>query len=314
MDASHWFAIVGPAHENHTCHQELSGPVVVGPLHLKPAGTLRETVPQWTPPQLGGVELRWSYPISVSAEVIPAVWSSVERPWKGFLAPNVSAEAATLLHRLRGLLAIAWDRNWTVRGLPAPESYALPAWIGGPPSPELGREAERGEQLEAVPVDIPGWMDHAWALLDDDRALENSVAIHLEGVALHDRHPSVALLAYVAAIESIGQSMDQPKRCPVCRQILGATSAFRQALGEVMSDDEAAALGFPKLRGSTVHSGVLHGNEGLLGALRDWGEEEDPRHRFGYEVVGRLRRASRELIGKHLGTEDLPEMLQRVVY
>lgn len=65
----------------------------------------------------------------------------------------------------------------------------------------------------------------------------------VQGVAIQDWHPSFALLAYVASIETIGEKLSKPKRCPQCNQVLGSMSRFRQALVKVRSDDEANGTG-----------------------------------------------------------------------
>lgn len=210
------------------------------------------------------------------------------------LAPDTSERAAKELHRLRGLLALAWDKNWTVRDFPRPEELPLPEWLG----PRPASHGPEDDNLEVISVRIPDWLEGAWYRLEEDLVLVSALSAHLEGVAIQDWHPSFALIAYVASIEAIGQKLAKPERCKECGQILGATSRFRQAVAEVLTNAEA--VGYSKLRSGTVHAAVLHGDEELFGALRDLGEELDKKWAFAAEVVGKLRGASRDLLEHHL--------------
>lgn len=296
-----WWAVIGPAPENHENHQRLSGCIEIGPLILEPVDhEMWELAAIRTPPQLGPWGKRWSWPVQVQGTV-PRV-RSPERLSKLPLADKVmmgeeSETATRQLHRLRGLLALTWDRHWTVREMPGPEPPYVPRRLG---PPEIERLLDDGSTLEEVPVEVPSWVSDAWHVLEHDDVLETALGAHLDGVAIQDWHPSFALLAYVACIERVGQKLSKPERCTACGQIVGATDRFHQALSKVMPQDEADRLGIARLRSGTVHAAVLHGDEQLFGSLPDIGDP-GPRWSFGSETVGRLRKASAELLRGYLG-------------
>ena len=306
-NAKTWWAVIGPDPSHQGNHQKLTGPASVGPLELVPADIMHEVGPVKFPPQLGagGYSNFWTFPIQVSG---PAIASSASRrpllPDMPFLLPvDVRKDAARLLHRLRIILALAWDRDWTVRDMPRPEALPLPTFIG-PGESKL--QLDPAEGFEQIPVDVPTWASEAWTGLASNRIARDAAASHLEGVAMSTRHPSFAFLAFVAAIEAIGQAMDKPDRCPICNQIIGSTSAFAQALRVVVPEDEVRELNPAKIRSSTIHAAVLHGDESLLGSTPDWGEGE-PERVFAWERVPTLRNASRRLILRTLGIAPDPD-------
>jgi hypothetical protein len=298
-DAETWRAVVGPDPSNHENRQKLMTPASVGPLELEPADIMHEVGPAKRPPQLnGGYSYFWSYPVRVSGPAIEPRPANPALPDMPFLLPvEVRKDAARLLHRLRMILALAWDRHWTVRDMPRPQAFPLPSFIG-PGESELQLGSPEG--FEHVPVEVPAWASEAWTGLETDKTTRDAAASHLEGVAISDWHPSFAFLAFVAAIEAIGQAMEKPERCPECNQIIGSTAAFAQALRVVMPDDQIRELNPAKIRSSTIHAAVLHGDETLLGSTPDWGEAE-PERVFAWERVPALRDASRRLILQTLG-------------
>jgi hypothetical protein len=306
-DRIEWSAIIGPPPDgSRSCHQALVAQAKVGPLFLEPSEvTLLEAVPIETPPQLnGGWQERWTYPIRVRGDAVNEGWpppglnpQAFDPERRGQLTASESASAATELHRLRGLLALAWDSHWTIRGMPWNATLTVPERIG-PPIPDNWPRSSGDREKD--PVELPEWTDRAWSRLDDEPALRQALAAHLEGVAIHPRHPSFALIAYVAAIEAVGQKLRPPETCPACKQVKGSTSRFTQALRRVMSGREARKLNIYAVRSKTAHEGLLLGDEGLLGAISDFASTEGSAWEFGYKTVGRIRKASRELLLQYL--------------
>jgi hypothetical protein len=69
--------------------------------------------------------------------------------------------------------------------------------------------------------------------------------------------PSMALLGFVAAIESIAVPRKALPRCPECDMVLGSGERFRAALATVLSPEEIELVGrIYGQRSKTVHGGT----------------------------------------------------------
>ncbi len=54
---------------------------------------------------------------------------------------------------------------------------------------------------------MPDWIGSAWDAAATKQLASDALSAYYEGLLLKDDHPSVALLASVAAIEAVGQTL-----------------------------------------------------------------------------------------------------------
>ena len=219
-------------------------------------------------------------------------------------------EAATLerLRLLSGLLSLAWDVAWYLRDGP---SASPERWYGaaGPVSGSTYRWFTLGadDPMLPSPVDLPKWFGAVYESLlagQGDR-LTRALLMHHEGVLISREHPSLALVAFTAVVETIGASRTKPTRCQTCRQITGSTERFRATLATVIGSDRAKRLGeLYSKRSTTAHASHLHGREAMAGG---WGRlslyEPDPASFFEAGELETLRNASRLLLLRAIDVE-----------
>jgi len=130
---------------------------------------------------------------------------------------------------------------------------------------------------------LPKWFGDAWRRLDENPLVRDAVAIHYEGLRLQEDHPSFAVVAFVSAIETVGQ-------------LRGATTSrarFRAGL-EIVTNAEIVEelVEAYAARSGTAHGGKLHGGEigGLPIGLIFFGDTGPQDFRWG--TVSRIRSAS----------------------
>jgi hypothetical protein len=165
---------------------------------------------------------------------------------------------------------------------------------------------------DAEPFDLPSWAAGAWQMLSEDQELDTAVGAHHEALRVEAHgHPSLAHLAFVAAIEGFGMRFvpDAPCRCqPECTHPKGVAGArFRKALKTVMTQKEVKRLAGDayNLRSFTGHRGALFGSEHTFGyspmSLFHPGGDSV----FDLHTVGELKHASRQVLIKALSTTAL---------
>jgi hypothetical protein len=283
-----WAAVIGPTPSPHSYALGLLEPATVGPLQIRPGGVqLTEYLPSRSSLFSRGVFWSW-----------PAI---VEGTTRGFNWRAASQAATRQLVRLCALLSVCWGRAWQIRQGPVDageSSLVIPEFAAFEEHPKTSSEVHRAA------VAVPAWASDAWETLAGDRAATNALTAHYEGLLVRDDHPSLALLAFVAATEAVGRM-----RHPTARP----TERFRRALRLVASEPEVEVLWRAYLaRNETVHEAVIHGGEFA------WGSPSlpsffglDPLSQFELEVVGQLDRLSRRLIhlvlkGELAAAEPLP--------
>lgn len=191
----------------------------------------------------GSYRIHQSHPIRVMGKSQASSWESASK----------MAEQA--LRQVCGLLALFWDLPYEVATSPVHS-------LDGDPSV---RPARAGIQLDPPPPEHPAhWETHsrlndadtAWRTLNASVRLQNAIDIYLEARYLEERHQTMALVAYVAAIEAIANILfERPKDKSI-------TKAFKAAIRVVLPEPEAADLDrVYSWRSTTVHQGRLHGNE-----------------------------------------------------
>jgi hypothetical protein len=117
-------------------------------------------------------------------------------------------------------------------------------------------------------------VEKGWSVLvgfgEEHRTLlQGALLMFHEGILLRERHPSMSLVAFVAAIETAGQIEKPPDpACPRCGFRKGAFRAFKAALVRSGWDGRNlkwAEEVYSDYRSPTVHSAVLHGHESTGG-------------------------------------------------
>lgn len=302
-----WEAILGTAPQTLGLARcgPLEEPQDFGPVHLVPGGVcMREQV--YTE-RLGETGIRHSFPLIVSGAYTTYVWDR-------------AAQIAELCaRRACALLTLVTGEVWIPRSHPA----QVTSGAGGvrvPPVfgdvPLLPGEADgtgwRGEIPPGTkPFRLPGWAAQAWPLLDADRDLAGALNSVYEGMRLEQRHPSLAHLTFVAAVEGFGARHVGDALCdcrPGCTHRKDvAQKRFRKALKTVMTNREVEQIWeiAYTLRSITGHTGTLFGSEPTYGyshygSLFNTADDAV----FGYVILGRLRNASRRVVAKALGRPD----------
>lgn len=214
------------------------------------------------------------------------------------------SRAGRELRRLCGLLTVAWGVPYEIATPPMPQYDQE-----GPPQYEVRpgirrlQEASPVEKWEVHPV--PRWADDAWHRAEEEE-LTAALDMFLEAEYVSARHPSLSAVAYVAAIEAIGDSLFTVEQCKCCKSIPGATKKYKAAIRLVVSELVAQRLDrVYGWRSKTVHRGSLHSTE--VNASRGWAHMLNPRYSENLTaVLPELREAALLLIERGLDNQ-LPE-------
>jgi len=297
-----WVAVIGPHHKDSRREFEtetLAEPVRVGPLSLGPGGVFAlEMIPR---PLLGlptnGYSTHRSWPLIVEGTAFSYAWDMALQ------------DVRPLVRRLMALLSLAWGGCWVPRygpmivqpGRPL-EIPPVSGAVAGTPWEDLDVEAVQADARESCQaVELPGWFEQAWAVLDRDPILAEALNSYYEAVRAEAEHPSLAFVAYVAAVEGIGAMTVDLGRCQCCDQCeaqSGSVKRFRTALRTVMSNKDANALTELAygMRSKTAHQGTLHAAEDALG-MRDHSMFRlSPSRAFDTFTLSRMRAACRSVL------------------
>lgn len=290
-----WEAFIGPspgrsAHQGHY----LAAPTTVGSLHLESAGTVHEEAGESLLPSFSQWSVHRSVPVRVSGISTGYAWEIA------------SMAAARDLRTLCGLLSLASGSEFSVRESPWPVELVRrrvpdkPAWYGSPLSDES--DVLPGEAFAA-----PAWLnDDCWFAARADGWRARALDAYLEGVYAEAKHPSLAAVSYIAAIEAVASRVFQGGRCEQCGTRRGIAKSFRAALRLVLDEVWAAELdAIYNSRSRTVHEGSLHGHETTVGAIFVGVWSADTSRDFRWRTLWRLRLAAGDLVRRAL-TDDLP--------
>lgn len=216
-----------------------------------------EDVPTWFPGMgiRGGHRAFW--PIRVTGTVSCYSWDK-----------DGAETTAPQLRYLVELLTLAFDCPMEVRVGPYEASIRVVGEddlvVPGLRAPTVPEDHPWRSGIEA-PTKVPEWLTEA---LDGrvDTTTRRALSAHHEGMLLKSDHPSMALLAFVSAIEALAVPRKGLPRCSECRMVLDSGKRFREALATVLSpaDVESIANAYDR-RSRTVHDGCLHGLEEVLG-------------------------------------------------
>ena len=217
---------------------------------------------------------------------------------------NAISRAGRELRRLCGLLAVSWGVPYEIAHPPMPQyDQEGPPQYEVRPGFKLFQEASPVEEWELHPV--PSWTDDAWCRAEEGE-LTAALDMFLEGEYVSARHPSLSAVAYVAAIEAIGNALFTVEQCKCCKSTPGATKKYKATIRLVVSEPVAQTLDrVYAWRSTTVHWGSLHSTE--VNANRGWAHMLNPRYSDNLTaVLPELREAARLLIERGLDNQ-LPE-------
>jgi len=192
-DPQPWSALIGPLNPRISgMDATLAEAVEVGPLLLQPeARPLHESWPS-RPPSLGSRTLASTWFIAVDGTT------------RGYNWQVAGKRAAFDLQRLCTLVSVAGAGATVVR-----ETPALLEW-GRRAVPERNRW-ETTEPVGALPIPRiwrpPPWLSDAWNRIESTPWLEHALSAHHEGLRAQYEHPSLALVAFISAIEAISKRL-----------------------------------------------------------------------------------------------------------
>jgi hypothetical protein len=317
-----WWAIVGPVARAipsgviatpHDRTAVLADAFVLGPVVLRPGGTLLREFQRSEPLTLEGITTVESYPILV------------EGRWSQEAAMHRQRDAANVLHRVGCLLSLAWGELWQVRTsatstqlLPPriPNSWEDPGLHEGFPG------AFVDDDLPTHARELPRWTADTWAKLDSDNVVETALTFWHQGVHLSAEFPSFALVAFAASVEALSGCDAFRERvdiaadaCPECGAIPRASARFWGTLQLAASDDELARLkrewNVYSRRSDVAHGARTHGFETVYGSifLFDFQaastypsvDERDPVQFFVLHALPRLTALTSRLLREALG-------------
>lgn len=239
-----------------------------------------------------GYKLQVSRPICVAGHTTASSKESAIR------------QAGRELRRLCGLLAVAWSVPYEIASSPMPQyDQEGPPQYKVRPGVRLIQDASSVEKWEVHPA--PSWIDDAWRRAEEEK-LTAALDMFLEAEYVSARHPSLSAVAYVAAIEAIGNALFTVEPCKCCKLIPGATKKYKATIRLVVSEPVAQTLDrVYGWRSTTVHRGSLHSTE--VNANRGWAHMLNPRYSENLTaVLPELREAARLLIERGLDNQ-LPE-------
>lgn len=290
---SAWVAAIGPFGPFGT-DEDLAEPFWIGSYELESAGVRCFEAVDSGMPTLHGYGRMWTYPVVVRGTARGFNWASTTR------------QAMEELQLLCALISLDRSAPWGIKQAPQLDQDELSVPTHRPPlQPSEGEETT--DDYSHTLFTLPPWLGLAWTILRDSEESRNILAIYYEGIRVKDQHPSLALVAYVAAIESIGAAYVPLEMCECGQAQVGATRRFRAALEKVMTPDSAKHLTQSYTsRSKTVHDGRLHGAEGTGSALARAGFfARDPGWEFQYLELGRIEDACQKLLKLKL-SNDLP--------
>ncbi|MFF7142742.1 hypothetical protein ACFZB5_16085 [Streptomyces nodosus] len=237
-------------------------------------------------PTVSSFHLHSSIPILVRG-------TSVGYDW----AHTAKRDAAERLGLLVAFLSVVWNIHLDV------EEGPVPLELGEVRLPDRHpglKEFDLLPVLESSTVGnlaVPEWLSGAWLMTKRRSKIKSSVLMYMEGLRVEDRHPSLALVAYVSAVESVSLMLFEEKRCKECSNHLDVGNKFLETLKLVTAgpDFELLRLVYGN-RSKTVHQGKLHGTELALGAFSFGMLSNDSATSFKLNSLGIMKGAARKLL------------------
>ncbi|MEU3985026.1 hypothetical protein AB0F77_34025 [Streptomyces sp. NPDC026672] len=176
--------------------------------------------------------------------------------------------ALARLRRISALLSLAWESPWLVREGPRNPDVSF----AGASSPLQGHSwrliADAIMRESGRTISVPNWLADAERVMSKIPRSANALLMHQEGLMLRRDHPSMALVCFTAAVETLAQISKNPETCPECSMVLSSRKRYEDAIRGVLDEEQAAYLmkAYPQ-RSRTVHQGGLHGTEMQIGSF-----------------------------------------------
>lgn len=224
----------------------------------------------------------------------------IEGKSKGYDWSVASRQAGIDTHKTAILLSLAWDSTWYLLQSPITASHGtlkIPATspFGGP---LVGRRRQPHFSQPRTPKVVPKWVLKAWNTLDSDSDIDAATTAYYQGLMMEEKHPSFALIAFIASVEIIGKKIVGEK-CVCCGKRTGSNQAFRAGVDVVVSDKRKAKELYLlyESRSGTAHDGELHANEEVLGYLSFPSMfTQDSKSMFIFTDLQRAKAVSRKLM------------------
>ncbi|WP_410605016.1 hypothetical protein [Amycolatopsis sp. lyj-90] len=304
-----WSAIIGPDPENST----YTSPKIAEPARLAEIDLLPSTdrLLEWVQvyPKVHDRELSVTWPARAFGHVTGTDHRKARR------------DAALKVRRICSLLSVISRDCWIVRQGPEVGEYASEMRFPVT-DPEIMRsDSNLGPFGESPRLEVPEWLSESINRLDEDVKLSDALTAFHEALLLQKRHPSIALVALVTAIEAIGSrtvSLTSCKTCEHCTEEFGYARRFRKTLARVLHKKEISHIGDAyNYRSRTAHDGTLFGTDRFPGTVMITSILSSDKEGDFDPIVNVLRRACRRLLILELGgpetwtrsADDLPRGL-----
>lgn len=235
-------------------------------------------------PSLRNYRLRSSVPILVRGKS------------RGYSWQEAGYSAARNLNMICALLSIAWDTCLVIRESPAPIKWGerkVPERIEWQ---DLRDDFVLPDIANVERKDVPSWMEAAWERMKPPNSqIARALRIYHEGLQVQYSHPSLALVAFVSAIETISQLVYRDRFC-CCGFHKDIARKFRSTLKLVCDENVARELGsLYSWRSKVVHGGCLYGGEESPGSSFPFIWSTENTLEFTRMLFG-MREASRKLM------------------
>lgn len=220
-----------------------------------------------------------------------------------------NADTVQRLRIVTALISLAWDTCWYLRDGPLSPPEVRWADAPGPVSGYTYRWRTAHEDAGPLSISsmtpqlIPERLPNAERKAVSLPWLRRALLMHHEALSLQRQHPSVALVAFISAIETIAANDRDPVRLAQRRHAKRDAERFAVAIAGVVSDEQADHLVDAYThRSRTVHSSELHGTELDYGG---WGRMSlylpTTTLQFEAGTVLAAKEASRTLLRRMLG-------------
>lgn len=217
-----WSAIIGPAPSRMSTvrvgvdSEGLATSGRLGGMRFSSGGRfLLERVQNPQNPSFYGFQGSGSVPIVVRGSTRGYAWESA------------SKLAARDLNRACAILSIAWGVCMVIRESPAPVEWG----IRTVPDRPVGAQPDDTQQVPTNPVvdrEIPDWAESAFHDINKRVRIANAVAAFHEGFKVETMHPSWALVAFIASVEAISQTIFYDDKCTKCGTHRHIGARFRE--------------------------------------------------------------------------------------
>lgn len=295
-----WTAVLGqPPEGNMEISVKLKSPGAVSQMRLRPSGTYIYELSALQAPSFYSKGCTASFPVLVRGASPGYDWN------------DAHVQAARELSRLCHLLSVEWKSLIVIREQPAPLEWGerkhptMDVWVKEEHLPRM-------EDPQSREVEIEDWFSRAFVRIGKNKKIADALSVFAEGASIQFFHPSLALVSYISAIETISGTMFRSDvACSECgSKYRGIAAKFRETLKIVVDGEKLKLLcDAYQTRSLTVHSGRLHGSELSHGVHQLRLLTPQPDQDFQWKVVHAMRGAARDLLALAV-RDELPRKLE----